>query len=457
MGQTEGVGRSVWTLAETHPARGARAFAALFAFGLVAVSLAGMAGAARREPVVSGVVTASAVVIALADVLTGYLLWVQARVIQAYGLALLGGVYVGTSLLVAGNALLFHRTGANGAAWLWICWHVYFTGGVIAYVLAGPPRDRAAHTGLARTRRAFAAAIAVAVVAFALVGTGVSPAVMQGATLALPAFGVTLLCLWTLAAVAVLAVRQRAGTVLDLWLLVTMVGTLCDLGLVFAGHVRYDYGWYVARFLSLIAALIVLGALFYEMNRIYVRLLRAQERMAHAHVGLLAANTRLSLLLDQDELTEVLSRRGVLRMLQELLAGAAQTPAVLMVDLDHFKVINDRLGHLGGDEVLRKVSRRIKAALRATDVVGRYGGDEFVVVLPTATAQDAWRVAEKIVRSLREQPVRVGAGEVTVTISIGLASAQPKDSAEDLLRRADEALYRAKDRGRDHIAEAAPA
>lgn len=452
MGQTDRTGRPVATLAELRPTRTARALAGVFAVGLVGVSLAVAPAAGRVEPITRGLVVTTAVIITLADLFTGYLLWVQARVIHATRLAVLGGAYVGTSFLVTGNALLFRHIGADGAAWLWLFWHAYFTGGVIAYAATGVRRAGGGPTGAGHVGPVFAASAALGLLVLGFVATGLLPAVMRGATLFLSPWGKASLFIWTLTPVLILAARQRTGTVLDLWLLVTMIGMLCEVGLVLTDPVRYGYGWSVARGLSLVAALTVFGAFFYEMNRIYVRLLRAQEHLADAHVDLLAANTQLSLMLDHDELTQVLSRRGLLRTLRECMAQGAQSVAVLMVDLDRFKQINDRLGHLGGDLVLREVGRRIKGALRATDVVGRYGGDEFVVVLPQATRDNARAVAGKIVSSLRRQPVRVGSEDVAVTASIGVADARPGEAAEDLLRRADEALYQAKEGGRDDIA-----
>ncbi len=452
MGQNERAAPCVWAFAQAQPTRGARVLAVLIACALLGASLAVLPVAGRLAPAAGGMVAAPAAVMAVADLLTAYLLWSQARATYAPALGFLCGIYAGCGLLVSGNVLLFRRIGASGAAWLWAAWHLYFVAGMVAYAFMDPLPDKA--DGYARARGRLVGAFAVALIALAVVFSGWLPPIMRGGSLALPRPGTLGLLLAALAAVIVLAVRRRASTVLDLWLLVTVLAMFCDFCLVLIGHARDGYGWYLGRFIGVFAALAVLGAFFYEMNRIHIQLLRAQEHMLGVNSGLLAANSRLSLMVEEDELTKVLSRRAVLQVLEDLLGSGARQAAVLMIDLDHFKKINDRLGHLGGDAVLREAARRIRAAVRGTDVVGRYGGEEFLVVLPAALARDAKRVADGIVRRVRAQPIVFDAIAITVTASAGIASARPGDDVASLLRRADKALYQAKDGGRDRAINA---
>ncbi len=127
--------------------------------------------------------------------------------------------------------------------------------------------------------------------------------------------------------------------------------------------------------------------------------------------------------------------------------------SVAMLDVDHFKTVNDRFGHATGDAVLREVGARLKRSVRDIDVVTRYGGEEFVVLLPSTHLAGALVVADRIARSLREEKFEAGGREIDITASIGLAlfPSRGVQTKESLLRSADRALYRAKDDGRDRI------
>jgi two-component system cell cycle response regulator len=131
----------------------------------------------------------------------------------------------------------------------------------------------------------------------------------------------------------------------------------------------------------------------------------------------------------------------------------------LIMDIDYFKAVNDTHGHDAGDEVLCEFANRISANVRGMDLACRYGGEEFVVVMPDTDIAFAYTVAERLRQSVEQTPFRIARPphEIHVTISIGMAATTGKsDSAEDLLHRADQALYRAKHEGRNRvIAEAA--
>jgi diguanylate cyclase (GGDEF)-like protein len=173
----------------------------------------------------------------------------------------------------------------------------------------------------------------------------------------------------------------------------------------------------------------------------------------------LSFRRQLQQLADRDDLTALPNRRRILEITARALRGAAasgQPLAIALLDLDHFKGINDRHGHATGDAVLRRFAAIASANLRRGDAIGRYGGEEFLIVLPATDIVAARAVIEGLRDSLRRlTSVDAPAGEavaVTVTVSAGLAAARSQDgSAEDLIRRADLALYRAKETGRDRI------
>lgn len=123
---------------------------------------------------------------------------------------------------------------------------------------------------------------------------------------------------------------------------------------------------------------------------------------------------------------------------------------LLMADVDHFKDINDELGHIAGDQILVAIAETLRTRLRPTDLIARFGGDEFVVLLPRVSLETATRTAERIRKDID------GNGDpklpVEVTISIGLTAAADADDLDRLLERADGAMYDAKDQGRDRVA-----
>jgi len=131
--------------------------------------------------------------------------------------------------------------------------------------------------------------------------------------------------------------------------------------------------------------------------------------------------------------------------------------AVLMLDLDGFKEINDRHGHLAGDQLLREISATIHHQLRAADIACRYGGDEFCLLLPQTARVGAHAIAERIRAAVSRRVVGVDGQALRVTVSIGLALFPDHDAGDvaSLVRRSDEALYRAKRAGRDRVAPAA--
>jgi len=160
-------------------------------------------------------------------------------------------------------------------------------------------------------------------------------------------------------------------------------------------------------------------------------------------------------LAERDELTGLLNRRAVVRKAVEFLSRAREARGSLvigLIDLDHFKSINDRFGHAVGDQLLQRLAAAMRSALHTREVFGRYGGEEFLVLFPDTNMDQARQSAERLRTSLRDQLLRVDDQDVTVTLSMGLASYESGDVLFDqVARRADIALYVAKTQGRDRV------
>lgn len=157
-----------------------------------------------------------------------------------------------------------------------------------------------------------------------------------------------------------------------------------------------------------------------------------------------------------DFLTGILNRAEILAGLKRELSRSERTDqpvAIILADIDHFKQINDSLGHAAGDEALKEVVRRLKSNLRPYDLAGRYGGEEFLMILPTCPLAAATNRAEQLRKSAANDPVSTQVGNVPVTLSLGVTVSNWDSSPtmEELLRQADQALYRAKQMGRNCV------
>lgn len=163
-----------------------------------------------------------------------------------------------------------------------------------------------------------------------------------------------------------------------------------------------------------------------------------------------------------DALTGLLNRRGFETALQLACTEAShhkQSLTMLMIDIDHFKQINDTLGHLTGDKVLRNVGTILSANIKGKDTVGRYGGEEFAVILTGTSLANAHQVAEILRLNIERSKLRHVAGNddvVQVSVSIGVTEYIPGESTDDLVRRADEAMYQSKHQGRNRVTRLAP-
>lgn len=177
------------------------------------------------------------------------------------------------------------------------------------------------------------------------------------------------------------------------------------------------------------------------------------SKMSETQLALARSNKELEMKANVDVLTRVWNRGAIMEIAENerLHAMPGMSLAVLLIDLDHFKSINDVYGHLAGDEVLRISGERLRASIRPTDAVGRYGGEEFMVVMTNVQREDVAHVAERIRSSLAKTPIRLDKHLIEWTCSAGYAIGDAKTSIHELVQRADQALYRAKSGGRNRI------
>jgi diguanylate cyclase (GGDEF)-like protein len=238
--------------------------------------------------------------------------------------------------------------------------------------------------------------------------------------------------------------RERRKTLSRRWLAMfvpILLGAVFLFPIPLAGLLPSDHdaislasGW---------MALFVIETMLYVVGTAFIVLALAEERAVRVHKD--AALT--------DELTGLLNRRGLLASAQQLINRRADSHgpvSVLMFDLDHFKSVNDRFGHLVGDEALRLFAATANANLRASDLIGRFGGEEFVAVLPSPLA-DAAAAAERVRTAFEAAAVSVAGCHVGATLSAGAASGAPGADIASLLMRADSGLYRAKANGRNRV------
>lgn len=181
------------------------------------------------------------------------------------------------------------------------------------------------------------------------------------------------------------------------------------------------------------------------------RLKDAQKSLAEAHIGLMLKHQELEHVASTDSLTQIYNREKLGRIFAqeiELAVSGKHEFSIISADLDHFKSINDNFGHAVGDAVLVQQARTMKAVLRATDFLGRWGGEEFLLLCPKANHAAALQLAERIRVAVAGQTYLTGKSH---TLSLGVATYRAGDTQDSLLQRADEAMYRAKQTGRDRV------
>lgn len=459
--------------------------AGVFAALIVAVALAMAFFREVQLPAFPQFATFHAGFVLVVDGIVAFLLFGQFAYRRQVSYAVLGAAYLFSALVAIPFLLAFPGAlkaeggvigGPQSSIWVWHAWHMVFPLIVGLSVLA---HERAVGRTVAVERvvptigwlvaatAALALLVTVAVTVFhdrlpVLLASGPQPLTPAfygaGGIAAVLAAGALGLAAW--------AGRRRS--VLHVWLAVALTAFLADALMSLMSTGRYSMGWYGGRVESMAAAGVLLLVFMGGINRLYYKLGMTVRDLFVANRKLAALVREKEALVDAlqrredeirqlayyDPVTELPNRRMLMDRLNHDLAQGGRlghSTAVLFLDLDKFKAVNDAFGHEAGDTLLREVGARLSRCVRSSDTVSRLGGDEFVIVLPQITdPEEAISAAEKVINILG-QPVTVAGRRFDVTTSIGIAIAPPGvgQDAAALLARADAAMYAAKKAGRN--------
>ncbi|PID42528.1 MAG: hypothetical protein CSA52_01405 [Gammaproteobacteria bacterium] len=216
------------------------------------------------------------------------------------------------------------------------------------------------------------------------------------------------------------------------------------------GDITHDL-YMIAAYVPISILLTAIGAKYARQKYALSKLVKKQENI---YQKLSQAHVELELLATTDELTKLANRREMnTRLAYEFdrVKRNNATLSILIIDVDHFKSVNDRYGHSFGDKVLKEFANVLKRSLRATDYVARWGGEEFLVVMPDTNGKEARHKAEELARKVKSRKFSQQGQNVTMTFSGGVAELSPELSIEGLIHLADNRLYEAKKAGRDRI------
>lgn len=272
---------------------------------------------------------------------------------------------------------------------------------------------------------------------------------------------------------AMLPILAPPQTNMFLWLLVTLYGVMSVTAMTYIGHLRaylVSSGCLVTVLLingamryqspdqirAMVSSVLLLGFILFYLHAVARRVLegyRLQIENAWLTERLREALAVARQDAATDPLTGLVNRRGLndaLASWQNKVFNRGRTLSLLMIDLDHFKKVNDEHGHDVGDRVLQAFADRVRGLLRAQDLFARQGGEEFVILLPDTDAETAMQVGSRIHSSIQGFPL-LACPPISVTASIGIAQHQGEESIDDLLTRADAAAYLAKRLGRNQI------
>jgi diguanylate cyclase (GGDEF)-like protein len=400
--------------------------------------------------------------LAINDLVTAVLLFGRVGRGRSLGYLALGCGYLFNAVIIVAHALtfpdVFSTTGLLGAndqttAWLYVFWHGGFPLFVMGYALLRE-RDGTAeflrkYSGRAITLGIVGVlAVVSALTVLATAGGGLLPRIIEAGDFSLMISSGVSPAILVLSTLSLLALwRRHDRTMLDVWLMVVMSTWTLDVMLsAVISSTRYDLGWYGGRLYGLSASCCLLVFLMIEINRLYGRLTDAVEagRKLQEHLTFKAEN---------DSLTGLPNRALFYDRLETAMRRCRRSGklmALLYLDIDHFKAINDSLGHAAGDELLREFGQRVLLCMRASDTVARLGGDEFTVIMENfSSPENARRVVDKLM-SVFAHPYVIAGQEITATVSVGVACFGGGEMEPDgLVKEADAALYEAKRRGRD--------
>jgi len=193
----------------------------------------------------------------------------------------------------------------------------------------------------------------------------------------------------------------------------------------------------------------------FDVHELKVRV-RAGTRIVELQENLLSALRASEFQASHDALTGLWNRRAIMEKIQQELDRCGRDGTdlgIVIADVDHFKRVNDHYGHLAGDAVLRDLAKRIDSSLRSYDAVGRYGGEEFIILLPSCDGAGAGEMAERLRACIADVPVRTDEGEIRCTMSFGASALEGRVvyDLNALIKEADEALLLAKNRGRNRV------
>ena len=396
---------------------------------------------------------AALAVVACFDVLSVYLLVGEFRDSGDRRILVMSVAYLWSLLAMTGWALAF--PGLIGAhpplastpsvsLYLYLCWQTGFP--VLLAAAWAPWPEQLSGRATAPARRTAVSRVtggstlvvgACLVLTVALVG-GHLPVLINGRDTSrmLPVTAPVTLPLAVLAVgFAFVGTRRRTGP--ETWTAVSALFCLIDLVITYTSHERFSLGWYSGRVMTVLSAGVVLFSMLSGFRR-----LRSRAEFDAAY----------------DCLTGLPNRRSVLDGLDRSIASSwrdGTTVSVVSVDLDSFKAVNDVHGHAAGDALLTAVGSVLTGAVRASDLVGRVGGEEFLAVLPDTDLAGAGLVAERMREAVGA--VRLASAAQAFSASLGVSSLRGGgDTVTALLRRADQALYRAKTTGRDRVVLASP-
>jgi len=185
-----------------------------------------------------------------------------------------------------------------------------------------------------------------------------------------------------------------------------------------------------------------------------IQLKKAQDQLKKSYKTVKSENEELNQLLIIDDLTKLYTRKYLIEYIEKEKVKFDETSeafSLIMVDIDYFKNINDGYGHHCGDQILSEVSKDLKKSLRKKDIIARWGGEEFLILLPETSKAEATKVANRMLKDIRSDQYTYEDVKLSVTISCGISEYKSDQSIDDIIKKADQKLYKAKENGRNRI------